>query len=49
LDDAKLAEENFHRLGNVLVPTDSYGPLIEKKMQELILLLLLGKFHMVRV
>ena len=34
LDDAKLAEENFHRLGNVLVPTDSYGPLIEKKMQE---------------
>jgi len=34
LDDAKLAKENFHRLGNVLVPTDSYGPLIEKKMQE---------------
>ena len=33
LDDAKLAEENFHRLGNVLVPTESYGPLIEKKMQ----------------
>jgi len=31
LDDAKLAEENFHRLGNVLVPTESYGPLIEKK------------------
>jgi len=34
LDDAKLAEENFHRLGNILVPTESYGPLIEKKMQE---------------
>jgi len=33
LDDTKLAEENFHRLGNVLVPTESYGPLIEKKMQ----------------
>jgi deoxyhypusine synthase len=33
LDDVKLAEENFHRLGNVLVPTESYGPLIEKKMQ----------------
>ena len=33
LDDAKLAEEHFHRLGNILVPTESYGPLIEKKMQ----------------
>ena len=33
LDDAKLADENFHRLGNVLVPMDSYGPLIEEKMQ----------------
>ena len=33
LDDAKLADENLHRLGNVLVPMDSYGPLIEKKMQ----------------
>ena len=34
LDDAKLVDENYHRLGNVLVPTESYGPLIEKKMQE---------------
>jgi len=33
LDDVKLAEENIHRLGNVLVPMDSYGPLIEKKLQ----------------
>jgi len=33
LDDVKLAEENIHRLGNVLVPMESYGPLIEKKMQ----------------
>ena len=33
LDDSKLADENFHRLGNVLVPMESYGPLIEKKMQ----------------
>ena len=33
MDDVKLADENFHRLGNVLVPMDSYGPLIEKKMQ----------------
>jgi len=28
-----LAKENIHRLGNVLVPMDSYGPLIEEKMQ----------------
>jgi deoxyhypusine synthase len=33
LDDVKLADENIHRLGNVLVPMDSYGPLIEEKMQ----------------
>ena len=29
----KLADKNIHRLGNVLVPMDSYGPLIEEKMQ----------------
>ena len=33
LDDAELNDADFHRLGNVLVPMDSYGPLIEKKMQ----------------
>ena len=33
LDDVTLAEKNIHRLGNVLVPMDSYGPLIEEKMQ----------------
>ena len=33
LDDVALAKENIHRLGNVLVPMDSYGPLIEEKMQ----------------
>jgi len=33
LDDAMLAEKKIHRLGNVLVPMDSYGPLIEEKMQ----------------
>ncbi len=33
LDDAKLLEENIHRLGNVLVPMESYGPIIEEKMQ----------------
>ena len=33
LDDVMLAEKNIHRLGNILVPMDSYGPLIEEKMQ----------------
>ncbi|MFZ8908663.1 MAG: deoxyhypusine synthase [Nitrosopumilaceae archaeon] len=33
MDDAELADQNIHRLGNVLVPLDSYGPLIEEKMQ----------------
>ena len=33
LDDVTLAEEKIHRLGNILVPMDSYGPLIEEKMQ----------------
>lgn len=33
LDDADLLEKNIHRLGNVLVPMDSYGPIIEEKMQ----------------
>jgi len=33
LDDAELADQGIHRLGNVLVPMQSYGPLIEEKMQ----------------
>jgi len=33
LDDAELLEKNMHRLGNVLVPMESYGPIIEEKMQ----------------
>ena len=33
MDDAELSDADFHRLGNVLVPLESYGPLIEKKMQ----------------
>ena len=33
MDDNELADQDIHRLGNVLVPMDSYGPLIEKKMQ----------------
>lgn len=34
MDDMELSNQNIHRLGNVLVPMDSYGPLIEEKMQE---------------
>ena len=34
MDDAELAGRGMHRLGNVLVPTASYGPLIEEKMLE---------------
>jgi len=33
MDDRELAGQDVHRLGNVLVPMDSYGPLIEEKMQ----------------
>lgn len=33
MDDKELAEQHIHRLGNVLVPMESYGPLIEKKVQ----------------
>ena len=34
MDDSELASQDIHRLGNVLVPMKSYGPLIEEKMQE---------------
>lgn len=33
MDDSELADKNIHRLGNVLVPMENYGPLIEEKMQ----------------
>ncbi|MDH3610905.1 MAG: deoxyhypusine synthase [Nitrosopumilus sp.] len=33
MDDQELMNQNIHRLGNVLVPLDSYGPIIEDKMQ----------------
>jgi len=33
LNDKELANQDIHRLGNVLVPLESYGPLIEKKVQ----------------
>ncbi len=36
MNDAKLHSRNINRLGNVLVPNESYGLIIEKKMQELL-------------
>jgi len=33
MDDIELADKKIHRLGNILVPMESYGPLIEEKMQ----------------
>ena len=33
MDDAELANQDIHRLGNILVPMDSYGPIIEEKIQ----------------
>jgi deoxyhypusine synthase len=34
LDDAQLRDEGINRLGNVLVPNESYGVIIEKKLNE---------------
>ncbi len=34
LEDSMLLKKNIHRLGNVLVPVESYGPLIEEKVQQ---------------
>jgi deoxyhypusine synthase len=36
MNDTKLREKEINRLGNVLVPNDSYGIIIEKKMQTLL-------------
>jgi deoxyhypusine synthase len=36
MNDAKLHHEGINRLGNVLVPNDSYGTIIEEKMQTLL-------------
>jgi deoxyhypusine synthase len=33
MDDVSLHREGYHRLGNVLVPLESYGPVIEREMQ----------------
>jgi deoxyhypusine synthase len=34
MDDYSLVNAKIHRLGNVLVPMENYGPLIEEKMQK---------------
>ncbi|TRO46027.1 deoxyhypusine synthase [Candidatus Bathyarchaeota archaeon] len=36
MNDVKLHEKGINRLGNVLVPNDSYGTIIEQKMQALL-------------
>ena len=36
MNDSKLHEEGINRLGNVLVPNDSYGTIIEQKIQPLL-------------
>lgn len=33
MDDSMLYRKNIHRLGNVLVPQNNYGPVIEDKVQ----------------
>ena len=33
LDDAALRKVGVHRLGNILVPRESYGPLLERRVQ----------------
>lgn len=32
-NDKKLANDNIHRLGNILIPSNNYGQIIENKMQ----------------
>ena len=36
VDDYYLKKHNIHRLGNVFIPIENYGPLIESKIQEYI-------------
>ncbi len=42
MDDTKLLKTGYHRLGNILIPLNNYGPLIEKKMQKWLDALYLG-------
>ncbi|MDG6905224.1 MAG: deoxyhypusine synthase [Nitrososphaerota archaeon] len=36
MDDILLEKKGYHRLGNILIPIDNYGPLIEKKVQKVL-------------
>jgi deoxyhypusine synthase len=36
MDDYALLKEEIHRLGNVLVPMENYGPLIEEKVRRIL-------------
>lgn len=36
MDDYKLQHKNIHRLGNILIPMDNYGPLIEVTIQNIL-------------
>jgi deoxyhypusine synthase len=36
MNDSRLRNKGINRLGNVLIPNDSYGMIIEKKMQKLL-------------
>ncbi len=36
LNDLELKEKGFHRLGNVLIPFENYGMIIEEKMKEIL-------------
>jgi len=33
LDDRMLYKKGYHRLGNIIVPRETYGPMLEKKLQ----------------
>ncbi len=36
MDDILLEKKGYHRLGNILIPIDNYGPLVEKKVQKVL-------------
>ncbi|MBI4416947.1 MAG: deoxyhypusine synthase family protein, partial [Euryarchaeota archaeon] len=36
MDDAQLRKLGVHRLGNILVPRESYGPLLERRVQPIL-------------
>lgn len=36
VDDAELGERGIHRLGNVFIPREDYGPLLERRIREVL-------------